>query len=450
MPAPSPKAAAAPMRHRFAPMPAVVLRDARLSAGTKAFYANVALFFTFYPDVFPSLETLAALGCVTSSAARQHLRALRKRGLVTAVRRWAGGVNGYTLVPLARVYTKDELDAAEQPPTPERVAKLTLRRDEAVKERDAERAKKAAKAKRAPASAPGGLGSPAAPESTSVTQVAEEEVRHPGDGGSVNHVTEVRHPDDGGSVTGMTVSRERESREREDKKERDTASTTRVEIGLSTGSRTTDEENEARTIETPSFSVSSSRKTDVSSTRSSDEQGLTVTRMTHPQPPTAAPPPATGASWTPKGARDVWHAYAAELVAFDKAHGRKNAAVPVPNKRVLGQAGELLKRFVDRPHALLTVIRVAVWDWPAIRESVETWYTRGVEVPELRHLIFLAEQLARHPHGVTGSVHRVSAYAQRYGAGATPSSASTVLSLTEIAARLAESDARRAAKGGVQ
>jgi hypothetical protein len=98
---------------------------------------------------------------------------------------------------------------------------------------------------------------------------------------------------------------------------------------------------------------------------------------------------------------------------------------------------KLLKK-VDRP-GLLAVIRLAVWDWPAIQEKIQPWYTAG-RSPDFKSITYLINHLA--PHictGVVSSKRRVSEYRSRYIKGVTEESRSSKdasgMSLAERARR---------------
>jgi len=64
---------------------------------------------------------------------------------------------------------------------------------------------------------------------------------------------------------------------------------------------------------------------------------------------------------------------------------------------------------------LLEIIRVAVWDWDAIQETVQPWYTKDRELPDYKTLSFIFDQLAvLVGKGKTSTKHRTSDYRRRY------------------------------------
>lgn len=105
----------------------------------------------------------------------------------------------------------------------------------------------------------------------------------------------------------------------------------------------------------------------------------------------------------------VWaeemHRYDASFMAGDPL-GKEN-----------GVGESLLKRYDPREHGelLLRVIRVAIWDWPAIQKKF-AWFAKGKDRPALPEILYLAEHLAGASNtGITAlPSHRVSAYKQRW------------------------------------
>ncbi len=59
---------------------------------------------------------------------------------------------------------------------------------------------------------------------------------------------------------------------------------------------------------------------------------------------------------------------------------------------------------------------MAIWDWRAIQETIDPWYTKEAgPVPTLQHILKLAPQLtARIGKGVISTTHRVSAYRSKF------------------------------------
>jgi hypothetical protein len=70
---------------------------------------------------------------------------------------------------------------------------------------------------------------------------------------------------------------------------------------------------------------------------------------------------------------------------------------------------------VDGHETALAIVRLALWDWPPIQETIETWYTKGKPVPEPQHIFKLLPHLAsKVGRGIISPAHRCSAYCQRW------------------------------------
>lgn len=64
---------------------------------------------------------------------------------------------------------------------------------------------------------------------------------------------------------------------------------------------------------------------------------------------------------------------------------------------------------------LLAVCRIAVWDWTAIQETIQPWYTKERQIPDLKSIAFIFDQLAACVGtGVTSTRHRCSYYHSRF------------------------------------
>ena len=64
----------------------------------------------------------------------------------------------------------------------------------------------------------------------------------------------------------------------------------------------------------------------------------------------------------------------------------------------------------------LHIFRIAIWDWAAIQETIDPWYTgKAGPVPQPEHILKIAPQLAaRIGKGVISTSHRVSAYKTKF------------------------------------
>ena len=115
-------------------------------------------------------------------------------------------------------------------------------------------------------------------------------------------------------------------------------------------------------------------------------------------------------TWPPKTGPDVYRRWAQEVQArHPKWKVPRGGDVPWGKVGALGK--QLLKRF--EPDDLLAVMRVAIWDWPAIRGANPYYAQTGI--PTLAEIVRFAEQLA----GVTETgwinhEHRVSAYKSEF------------------------------------
>lgn len=126
------------------------------------------------------------------------------------------------------------------------------------------------------------------------------------------------------------------------------------------------------------------------------------------------PPPKTlpVAQWPPQGGRDVYYKWGEEVVA-------RHAGYRVPHINAsAGKDATLAKQLGERfdADALLHIIRIAIWDWSAIQETIDPWYTKEAgPVPTLQHILKLAPQLAaRIEKGVISTSHRVSEYHSKF------------------------------------
>lgn len=89
-------------------------------------------------------------------------------------------------------------------------------------------------------------------------------------------------------------------------------------------------------------------------------------------------------------------------------------ALDDPGPKEAGQARLLFEQIHD-PDKLLAVIRIAVWDWLAIQETIESWYTKGKPAPDPTHILKILPHLAnRIGRGVISPGRRVSDYKRRW------------------------------------
>lgn len=86
----------------------------------------------------------------------------------------------------------------------------------------------------------------------------------------------------------------------------------------------------------------------------------------------------------------------------------------MPGGEHVSQARHIFNQIQD-PDNILAIMRVAIWDWPAIQETVETWYTKGKPTPDPTHILKILQHLsARTERGVTSPAHRRSDYVARW------------------------------------
>lgn len=121
-------------------------------------------------------------------------------------------------------------------------------------------------------------------------------------------------------------------------------------------------------------------------------------------------------NWPPRNGEQVYQCWAEEM-------RRKNPTFSTAQRggRKNGKHGnDLLARFPVGSNGttdttLLEVLRVAIWDWDAIRSNF-AWYTKGKAVPTLQEILYLADQLAAAVNtGFTAPpLHRTSAYYERW------------------------------------
>lgn len=143
--------------------------------------------------------------------------------------------------------------------------------------------------------------------------------------------------------------------------------------------------------------------------------GTTVSALAHVSPghaPEALPAAARAAeppTWPPRSSADVYKAWVYEI------------SLKHPDARVSPRSGakenSIIKTLLGKYDAdtLRDMIRVAVWDWSAIRETIDVWYTKDKEIPEVTAISKLAAQLAtKLKSGVTSARRRVSEYRSRY------------------------------------
>lgn len=86
----------------------------------------------------------------------------------------------------------------------------------------------------------------------------------------------------------------------------------------------------------------------------------------------------------------------------------------IPSGEHVGQARHIFNQIRD-PDNILAIIRLAIWDWEAIRETIETWYTANKEAPNPTHILKILDQLGVNlEHGVISPAHRRSVYVARW------------------------------------
>ena len=95
-------------------------------------------------------------------------------------------------------------------------------------------------------------------------------------------------------------------------------------------------------------------------------------------------------------------------------------AVPNETPKHIGQVRHLFKQFGEEASA--QIIRVAVWDWSAIKETIMVWKTKDVSIPQIGDILVVSTQLAAHvARGVTSPGRRVSSYHKKFVAEPAPS-----------------------------
>ena len=113
-------------------------------------------------------------------------------------------------------------------------------------------------------------------------------------------------------------------------------------------------------------------------------------------------------AWPPETFTDVFSKWQAEMVFANPGY-----VVPRPGQKDLGICKLLLAKF--EPPQLEAIIRVAVWDWEAIQQSVEVWYTKSRPIPEVQCILKISAQLAAFVEtGVVSTARRVSRYRAKY------------------------------------
>ena len=86
----------------------------------------------------------------------------------------------------------------------------------------------------------------------------------------------------------------------------------------------------------------------------------------------------------------------------------------VPGGEHVTQARNIFNQIQD-PDNILAIIRLAIWDWEAIRESVEVWYTANKDTPNPTHILKILDQLGVNlKHGIISPAHRRSTYVARW------------------------------------
>lgn len=118
-------------------------------------------------------------------------------------------------------------------------------------------------------------------------------------------------------------------------------------------------------------------------------------------------------TWPPEKFKDIYWFWATEVQAANPGF-----RPPFPGgdaAKVYSMCKKLLKQSGDDYKALELVIRVAVWDWAAIREKLEVWYTKDKEVPLIPHILKLHAQLsAKTRSGFTSASRRTSRYRAKF------------------------------------
>ena len=119
-------------------------------------------------------------------------------------------------------------------------------------------------------------------------------------------------------------------------------------------------------------------------------------------------PKTRDAVWPPEDSTDVYAKWGSEMSLANPGY-----VVPRPGVKELSICKLLVDRF-ESPQ-LEAVIRVAVWDWEAIQQSVEVWYTKSRPIPEVQCILKISAQLAAFVEtGVVSTARRVSRYRAKY------------------------------------
>jgi hypothetical protein len=64
---------------------------------------------------------------------------------------------------------------------------------------------------------------------------------------------------------------------------------------------------------------------------------------------------------------------------------------------------------------LKAIIRLAVWDWLAIQDTIQPWYTKERKIPDFKAITYIFDQLVPMTgKGVSSHKHRVSEYERRF------------------------------------
>ena len=114
--------------------------------------------------------------------------------------------------------------------------------------------------------------------------------------------------------------------------------------------------------------------------------------------------------WPPEDGRDVYLRWVEEM----QLH-RPEFSAPDPGFGTRKtRSGSNLKTAFPDPDALLVIMRVAIWDWRAIRGSIEGWYTKDKPIPTPEVIYKIAEQLAAKPSGYVTGKHPCSAYKAKF------------------------------------
>lgn len=134
-----------------------------------------------------------------------------------------------------------------------------------------------------------------------------------------------------------------------------------------------------------------------------------IVKSGHGPEPVPVDPRTEEPTWPPRNAGDIYRAWTYEVTLKHPDFKAAKNGGPKTNKLLL----DLTQRY--GADVVRDLIRVAVWDWSAIQETMDTWFTKDATIPEPRHLPRLAAALStKLKTGVTSGRRRESEYRRRY------------------------------------